>query len=379
MFPGGITMNRLRVVRFAAVVAAALFAAAAFAQITIEVHWTETDGSPRTCVITSDENGVLGSGTMLSTNGSFGAGCPGGTAPPPPPPQITDGLDASELPSSATAGSTYTVTWSADADDCDYAASTFPAAVAAWPTSGKACSTAAVCAAPHVVPVTMPADPGSYTFALSCRRTGVAAPAVSQRTVLVPGGTACTGPSGLTRSSQAYVEFNYSGGVGRTADATQFESIFGYFDETTPLRRFPGLVNVNQRLYLPRHAFAAMRFTVPADLTPGTAGLFRFEETQPQTVPARMSMTISSECADFSTTPTVPLSAGCVVSNMAAGGNLSWIVDGTAPGYCRLERGRTYYLNVLHASLTAPLTTYCGGTCGNVIQNQISAGSPPWP
>lgn len=371
-------MKRLHAVRSAMAAAAVLFAAAVFAQITIEVHWTAADGSPKTCVITSDENGLLGSGTVLSTNGSFGPGCPAGTAPPPLPPQITDGLDASELPPFGTPGATYTLTWSADADDCDYAASSFPSPVAAWPTSGSACSTAAGCAAPHVVPVIVPA-PGSYTFALSCRRNGVAAPAVSQRTILVPGGIPCTDPSGLTRISQAYVEFNYSGGVGRTTDATQFESIFGYFDETTPLRSFPGLVNVNQRLYLPRYTYAAMRFTVPADLTPGTAGLFRFEETQPQTVPARMSMTISGECADFSTTPTAPLSAGCAVSNMTAGGNLSWIVDGTAPGFCRLERGRTYHLNVLHASLAAPLTSYCGGTCGNVIQNQISAGSPPWP
>ncbi|WP_257387044.1 hypothetical protein [Tahibacter caeni] len=369
-------MRRLHVAGPAAVAAGVLFAATANAQVTIEVHWTAPDGSPKTCQITTGTDGVFGSGQVLSATGRFGPGCPGSEAPPPP--QITDGLDANELPSSGTAGATYAVNWSADADACDYAASSFTTPVAGWPTSGDACSGAADCAAPHAVPVILPA-PGTYTFTLSCRRNGVAAPAVSQRTVLVPGGGACVAPAGLTRSTLAYVEFNYSGGAGRTTDATQFGSIFGYFDETTPLRGFPGLVNVNQRLFLPRHAYAAMRFTVPATLTPGTAGLFRFEETQPQTVPARMSITISEACGDFSATPAVPLSVGCAVSDMSAGGNLSWIVDGTAPGFCRLERGRTYYLNVIHAGLTAPLNSYCAGTCGNVIQNQISAGSPPWP
>jgi len=307
--------------------------------------------------------------------GEFSGECPGGSALLPP--AITNGLDASELPAWSTAGATHTVLWSADADRCSYAASSFPSPVTGWPTSGDACSTAASCATTHTVPVTLPVAPGNYAFTLSCWRTGVADPVTSQRTVFVPDPSACVAPPGLTRTTQAYVEFNYTVGNGRTTDATQFESIFGYFDETTPLRPFPGTRNLNQRLFLPRNTYAALRFTVPSTLTPSTSGRLRFEETQPQA--DRMSFTISRSCGDFSATPTVPLAAACVRSNLSASSALYWIVGSDAPGYCRLEPGETYYLNIVHAALATPLSSSCAGTCGNTIQNAIGPGSPAWP
>lgn len=367
-------MRHSRVAVSAAAAAAALFTAVVSAQITIAVQWTAPDGSPATCLITTDEQGVLGQGAQLTARGSFGPGCPGREAPPP---RITDGLDANELPPFVLAGTTLVAGWAADADDCDYAASRFPEPVSGWPTGGTICSSAAACASVPAVSLTLP-SPGTYTFVLTCRRIGVAAAAVSQRTVFAmpPDAPPCVGgPIGLTRITMAQVESN---GVGRAADVTRFDNVFGHVDETTR-RGFPGLADSDQRLLLGRNTYAALGFAVPAGLAPGTAGLLRFGEAQPQSMPARMSLTISANCGDFGTTPAAPLNTACVVDDLAPGGSLRWIVGDTAAGFCRLEAGRTYYLNVLHASLTAPNDSYCTGSCGNVLQNRVSPGSPPWP
>jgi hypothetical protein len=348
------------------------------AQVGIRITWTAPGGAKKTCVATSNEAGVSmdpNNGDFV-LDGAFSGDCPGDTAPLPP--VITNGLDASELPVSSTIGTTHTVAWSADADRCSYSASSFPSPVTGWPTSGDTCNSAASCATMHSVPITLPVVPGNYAFNLSCWRNGVTAPATSQRTVTVTGTSACVAPAGFTRVNEAYVEFNYTQpGAGRTTDATLFEKIFGYFDETSPLRTFPGTRNVNQRVFLTRNSYAALRFTVPSTLTTSTSGLFRFEETQPQT--DRMSFTISRTCGDFSLTPAEPLAAACVRNNLVAGSALHWIVGNSAPGYCRLEPGETYYLNIVHADLTPPMSSSCAGYCGNTIQNAIGPGSPAWP
>jgi hypothetical protein len=354
---------------------AAVLPLAVSAQVNVRVRWTAPGGAQKTCVVTSGASGVsMDAAGDLVLDGVFGGDCPGSL---PLPPAITNGLDASELPGSSVSGATHTVTWTADADRCSYSASAFPAPVSGWPTSGDSCSDAASCAATHTVPVTLPSAPGNYAFNLSCWRSGVAAAVTSQRTVVVPGSSACIAPAGLTRVTSAYVEFNYTPGNGLTTDATLFENIFGYFDETTPLRPFPGTRNLNRRLFLPRNTYAALRFTVPSTLTPSTSGLFRFEETQPQ---AGMSFTISKSCGDFSPTPTPPLAARCAIPSLGAGSALYWIVGNDAPGYCRLEPGETYYFNIVHADLATPLTSECDtSSCGNTIQNAIGPGSPAWP
>ena len=370
-----------------AAVAAVVLPVAALAQTTLRLNWTASDGSVKTCVLASDATGVSldpASGKLLA-NVTFGENCPSAAVTPPTPvrdPVITDGLDASELPNSSVTGATHTATWSADADSCSYADSTLPAAVAGWPTSGDVCSDAASCASAHTVPVVLPSTAGNYGFVLSCRRNGSTVVATSRRSVAVaaapPPTTGCIAPAGLTRLDTAYVEFNYTVSNGRTTDATHFESIFGYSTAEAPLRTFPGTVNLNQRVFMPRNSYVALQFTVPRDLTQDTVGAFRFEETQPQTSPARMSMTISKSCGDFNPTATAPLTNACVLNNAAANGSLAW---GYAPGnaaLCQLQPGETYFLNVVHASLNAPLTTYCQGYCGNTIQNQ-KIGSQLWP
>ncbi len=379
-------MSLLRLPVVAAVLAA-LLPVAVFAQTTLRLNWTSPDGAIRTCVLTTDGNGVNldpPNGRLLA-NVTFGANCPTATTAPPAvtAPAITNGLDASELPSSSVPGATHTVTWSADADNCSYSASSLPATVTGWPTSGNVCSDADSCAGVRSVPVTLPATSGNYTFDLSCRRTGSSVVATSRRTVAVapqaPPTTGCIAPAGLTRLSTAYVEFNYTVSNGRTTDATQFENIFGYTTDGAPLQSFPGVVNVNQRLFMPRNYYAALAFTVPSSLTPLTTGAFRFEETQPQTSPARMSMTISKSCGDFGVNATAPLTNACVLNNSPSNGNILWGYAPGNPAICQLQPGETYYLNIIHAPLSAPLSTYCQNYCGNTIQNQKVAPQPLWP
>jgi hypothetical protein len=379
-------MSSLRLPVVAAVLAA-LLPVAAFAQATLRLNWTSPDGAIKTCVLTTDANGVNldpPNGRLLA-NVTFGAGCPTAATAPPAvtAPVITNGLDASELPSSSVPGATHTITWSADADNCSYSASSLPGAVQGWPTSGNVCSDADSCASTHSVPVTLPATSGNYAFDLSCRRTGSSVVATSRRTVAVapqaPPTTGCIAPAGLTRLSTAYVEFNYTVSNGRTTDATHFESVFGYTTDGAPLQSFPGVVNVNQRLFMPRNYYAALAFTVPSNLTPLTTGAFRLEETQPQTSPARMSMTISKSCGDFGVNATAPLTNACVLNNSPVNGNILWGYAPGNPAICQLQPGETYYLNIIHAPLSAPLSTYCQNYCGNTIQNQKVAPQPLWP
>lgn len=365
---------------------AAILPGLAAAQTTLRLNWTATDGATKTCIVTTDASGVNldpATGKLLAT-ATFGADCPTVTTTPTvTDPSITNGLDANELPSSSVAGASHTVTWSADADNCSYSASSLAAQVTNWPTTGNVCSDHDSCAATHSVPLTLPAVSGNYTFDLTCHRNGSSVVATSRRTVNVPVVTpptsGCIAPAGLTRLDTAYVEFNYTVSNGRVVDATHFEQIFGYSTADVPVRSFPGTANLNQRVFLSRNGYVALQFTVPSDLALNTIGAFRFEETQPQSNPARMSMTISKSCGDFSPTATAPLTNSCVLNNSPTNGNVIW---GYAPGtssICQLQPGETYFLNILHASLDAPLTTYCEGYCGNTIQNKKVSALPLWP
>lgn len=90
-------------------------------------------------------------------------------------------------------------------------------------------------------------------------------------------------------------------------------------------------------------------------------------------------MTISRSCGDFSLVPAQGLSQSCIANNITLGGNLAWVVGMYAPGFCRLERGETYYLNLIHADLASPATSLCASnSCGNTIHNWPQ-GTVAWP
>lgn len=378
-------MLALRLPAAALVLSIAAASGSANAQTTtLRLNWTPAGGSPKTCVFTADANGVSmdGNGALTATGSFASSDCPSGGGGGVSDPVITNGLDATDLPSPTTVGTSTTVTWAATADSCTYN-NNFPAAVTNWPATGAACSSAADCANTHTVAITYPTTAGNYQFGLTCTKVGAANPVSTSRTVVVNssgGGETCVAPSGLSRVTSLYVEYNAGPSTGRTVDGTRFEEVFGH-NPGGSTRTFPGTANLNQRVFIPRNGYVALKFTVPSSLALNTYGMFRFEETQPQTSPARMSMTISKSCGDFSTTATSPLTSRCILNdaNTTNNNNFMWGYYPGNPSMCQLVPGETYYLNIIHAGLGTPGTSYCpAGSCGNVVQNQKgSAGG--WP
>lgn len=373
---------------FAAAVLASCLSVPAAAQTVTRLTWTPPGGgTPKVCTFTTDTSGAnMDASGSLSMTGAFSGDCPsdsgGGGGGGSTAPVITDGIAATEIPATTSKGATHTVAWSADADNCSYSTSSLAAPISTWPTSGNVCSDAASCAAPHSVAVTMPNTAGSYTFALSCRKSGSGVVASSSRTTTIaadpPPSGECIAPAGLSRVTDLYTTFNNGGGQ-QTVDATKFAPVFGYNFAGGAVRDFPGTLNLTQRLNIPKNFYVAMRFTVPADFAPNTRGLFRYDETIP--VGGAVSMTLSKNCGDFGAAATAPMNAKCSQSNIRPGDGLPWAyspADGNL--FCQLVPGETYYLNVLFASLSSPLTTSaCTSTCDRGIQTQIVAGSAPWP
>lgn len=330
----------------------------------VSLNWPSQNPT-KTCIFSTT------SAVGTSMTGDFVSGeCP---AVQPSTPSIIN--DLSELPATALTNSITSVNWAANADNCTYYNSRFPTPVASWPTGlSLACNNIASCGQGKNVSITFPNVAGTYQFSLTCAKNGGTGPVTVSKTVQVstPSPTGCVAPAGLRRQTEGLVAYN--NGSERSTDFTKFESVFGHSTLTSELRLFPGTANLNQRVYLTKGYYAALKFTVPTTLAVGTYGQFRFEETQPQTNPARMSFVISRQCGDF----TASLAQKCVADNGPANTAVLWGIDPNNPNKCSLVPGETYYLNIVHASLAAPLTSYCknaDGTCGNTMQHQRIQGT----
>ena len=370
-------MSTRRCGRVAVLLSIAL-ALPASAQVVLRHTWTPPGGTPQVCVITTDGVGVtMASDGTLVSSGSFGAGCPSGSGGVNDP-AITDGIDAAEIPATATAGATYSVRWSANADSCSYSGSSLAAPVANWPTTGNVCSSAAECATGRTVAVTMPATPGAYKFELSCRRTGSGVVATSTRSTFIDGNGACVAPAGLTRVSQLHVETSGNGSNGVfDFDNPDYSTVYGHNWSGGADRPFPGTQNQTWRLFLPQKHYVSLRFTVPSDMPEGREGNYVYTGTN---VSGKMAVTISKQCGDFNPLPSSPMNAKCALT-LNPGDSLPW---GHLPGsarVCVLEPGQTYYLNVLFANLAAPATPTCTRSpCDLGLMNARTDQLPnPWP
>lgn len=348
------------------------------AQTTLRLTWTPPGGSAKVCEYTTDTNGVTmdpTTGALLATGSFAGSDCP--TATPVSDPHITNGIDGTDIPTATTTGATHSIKWSADADTCSYEGSITPGAISNWPLTGNVCGNAAACSTGLTVPVTIPSAIGSYKFQLSCKKNGSSVTATSSQTVSVStgggGGDTCVNNTGITRQTFGQVQYNNLDA--RDTDLTLFENVFGHNPGGTN-RIFPGTTNINQRIMMARNQYVALKFTVPSTLTVNTFGYFRFEETQPQT--ARMSYTISKTCGDFSTTPTSPMNAKCIVNDGPVNSILAWgYYPSQGSSMCQLTPGETYYLNIIQAPLSNLTSSYCSGTCGDTMQNKKGGGG--WP
>lgn len=349
------------------------------AQTTLRLTWTPNGGTPKVCEYTTDAAGVSmdpATGALVATGSFSGTDCPTGTAPVSDP-SISNGIDSNDIPTSTSGNATHTITWAANADSCTYAGSVTPSPISNWPLTGNVCSSAAECATGKSVAVTIPNVSGNFRFQLSCNKVGSTVTATSGQNVTVTqtgggGGDTCVNTAGISR--QTFGTVMYNSGLSRDVDLTLYESVFGDNPGGSP-RLFPGTADLNQRIMIARNKYVALKFTVPANFPLQTIGQYRFEETQPQTT--RMSWTISKTCGDFSMSPVAPLTTSCIMNNGPVNSTLAWGYVQGASARCPLEPGQTYFLNIIHAPLSNPASTYCSGTCGNTIQNQGSGAG--WP
>lgn len=362
-----------------AVLSFVCLAVPAAAQVTVRQNWT-SNGVPRTCIFTTDAAGVvMNPDGSLQMSGSYGQDCPNGVTPPSDP-SISNGIDSTEIPSFTTVGAHHTISWAADADNCSYSTSSLAAPIANWPTTGNVCSDAASCAANHNVAIVIPST-GLYKFELTCRKTGSSAVATSTRTTTVPDGTSCVGPAGLVRATRIFTDTNISTDQGRDVDATVFEEAFGYNSSGGAPRPFPGTAGLNQSITIGGNTFIAMRFTVPSNLAEGTSGLISRGETVFNGNPGPVTFTISRTCGDFSLTPVAPLNAKCARQVNTLGDGVPWgyTASGSSNVFCPLERGQTYYLNILYGAANATTTCTSPASCERGIVHQLMSGSPAWP
>jgi hypothetical protein len=372
-------MSSQRLVSARSLILLVAFAGTVSAQTVLQLKHTPPGGSQQTCIYTTDAAGVSldsATGNLVAT-GTFSTGCPtgggGGSAA-----SFTNDI-ATDIAATIATNALQTLTWSADADNCTYDGSTFPAGVtfANWPTSGVACSTSASCGTLHTVQVTPPSD-GTYKFKLNCTRSPNATVVSSEVTTVASAASgACIAPAGLTRLMTGSVK--HATGVSHSENVTMFENIFGWVS-ASQRKLWPGVKNLLQRPMIGRNQYIALKFTVPTGMSTNNYGKYRFEETQPETL---MSMTISTECGDFRPAASNPIAPSCVQSDMYTGGSNPTAIYWKLPGStfptstaCPLQPGQTYYLNIVHAGIADPTASYCAGTCGNQIANE---GTGVWP
>lgn len=151
---------------------------------------------------------------------------------------------------------------------------------------------------------------------------------------------------------------NRNDGNNISRDPTSFDSIFG----TTTAPHWPGAYNIVTNLFVPTNNYVAMAFTVPPGFftTPpndiGVHGNYHLNASNFSKAPVAMS--ISTKCGDFSP-PGAGSSTLCVGNNLLADKFITW--TSAAGSACMLENGKSYYLNLINASVETVLPNG-GGT-----------------
>ncbi len=362
---------------------AAMLPFAASAQTTLRLGYP---GSGTACVFTSDSQGVrfdAATGQLMAT-GSFGAGCPSGGQVATP--SFTNSLTSSDdTAGPLILGGAISLKWAADADSCVYSATP---AVSGW--SGTACSDATSCLTTHAFDTT-PSATGSYNFSVTCSKNGNSTPVTTSASVTVNpvggggggGSGACTGiPTSLTR--QVVGQATWLGStpliqVMSSNDLTLFKNVWGRepnAPSTGTVLDWPGRTGVLTQLQINKNRYLALQFTVPVDTPATTWGTLQGSTTVYNSTLKPWSMTISHSCyGEFDTSSRNLPNTHCASSNQTESGGITWSLAGNATGAntCQLIPGETYYLNIIHAPLTASDAT--SGTTSSCINASSCSAS----
>lgn len=340
------------------------------AQTQLKLTW----GNPaKTCVFTTNSDGVTANAVdgSLQATGSFdtlSGNCPSGGNNVSPP-SIIDGVVDDIQGQYVGLPVQLTVDYKADADSCTTAGSVLPATVTGWGTNQLLCNSAASCGVMNNVPITI-STAGSYTFQITCSRTGSATTATSAVATSVSAGQQadpqCSGitAAGVTRATSASVA--YVGYAGTTMGVTQFAPLFGLLRNapqgTTPVD-FPGL-QITRTFQIPKGQYISIEFTVPNDIGVTSNGIFKHLSTGSS---SSFSSTLSKCPGDFRAPQ--ELTAGCYVSSNSEA-NLNYVTNVNSAQKCSLKSGEKWYLNVISAPLGTPTQSHCAATsCTATVAN----------
>lgn len=203
------------------------------------------------------------------------------------------------------------------------------------------------------------ATAGTYTVSLTVTDSVNSAQSTKTQQVTVTTGTgSCptiasgtTGISNYTRLTGSQ-SVNYFGAGVQSVDVTSFNSVFGYKgvgSQTT----WPGNSSLTAEINLATNKYVSLQFTVPAgfmELYPsGVYGKYSVNTTG---YSAPISMTISTQCGDFSDPATYPATSkvvsGCLKNSINSSGSLRW----SNTGACTLQDNTTYFLNIVNADIS---------------------------
>lgn len=228
-----------------------------------------------------------------------------------------------------------------------------------------------------------------FTVTLTVTDTSTSQTVTATNTVTV---SAATGSCPTLASSTAGIanyarltatqSVNYFGAGTQNADPTSFNSMYWY--------AWPGYSNLIADVSLPTNTYMSEAFTVPANyMTAANApnplyGRYKIGESG---FSAKVSMTISTKCGDFSN-PTASGSSvvsGCYLNAGTAAAFITWSNNSQGGAYCVLNNNTTYYLNIINAKLDS-LTPNGGGTaastknqyCTTVCSVPIQNGPGTW-
>jgi len=183
----------------------------------------------------------------------------------------------------------------------------------------------------------------------------------------------------------ATTSVNYFGLGYITVDTTKYDSIFG--QKPTP-QTWPGNSGITAVLPVPINRYMAAVFTVPAGYM-ASAPANRVGEYLVNASAfsgAGISATISTCPGDFSNpaAPTSTVVAGCWGNKLRGGARLLfWEPPQHVSPSCVLNDGKTYYLNIINADISAVLPlgggsatstapgTHCTTSCSDPVANYI--------
>jgi hypothetical protein len=178
-----------------------------------------------------------------------------------------------------------------------------------------------------------------------------------------PTTSTCPTPVFATRQQTLGVKFGVKPSIYNLQSADQ---VFNA-DPLGLVAAFPWAGNRAVSMMVNASQYVALPFTVPSNISASMAGRFGFFDTNYIGSPAfppgnGVSYSVSQCPGDFSTA----LPAACKAQwNGQDGGYITVVAPEIADptnALCKLQRGKTYYLNIIDAGLTAPITNKCTGS-----------------